>query len=382
MRLLFLNHNVAWSGGTYYRAWHLGRELARRGNTVTLLSISARARFGFKEYMEEGVRIVETPDWLWGRGRTGWDGWDTLRRIQFVRREQWDLVHAFDSRPAVIFPALAVSRGAPPLVMDWADWWGRGGTQDERTTGLAVRIALGPVETWLEETFRTRAQASTVASSALFQRAVGLGVRPETILLLPGGSDVRGVKPRSQSEARRALGLPEQIPVLGHLGAMNSSDAELLFAAFSLVREELPDCRLFLIGRHYIKTMRQNGVIETGYVSRDALLEYMAACDLMLLPLKDTVANRGRWPSKFNDYIAAGRPVVATRVGDVGAVFDRYAVGAATPDNPESFASGIVALLADRQQGTELGRCAREVAERVFSWDLLADRLVEHYKSL
>src|SRR5574341_1333987 len=98
MRLLLLNHNVAWSGGTFFRAYHFGREMVRRGHHVTLLPVSPRRRFGLHQEIRDGVRVVETPDWLWGRGRTGWDPWDTLQRIRFVGGRRWDVVHAFDSR--------------------------------------------------------------------------------------------------------------------------------------------------------------------------------------------------------------------------------------------------------------------------------------------
>ena len=149
MRLLMLNHNVAWSSGTFFRVWHFARQMAQRGHDVTVLSIAPRARWKFHEEIRDCVRMVETPDWLPGRGRTGWDVWDTWQRRIFVRQEQWDVVHAFDSRPAVILPALAAQSRGAVLVLDWADWWGRGGTIEERTTGPLVKYAIGPLETLL-----------------------------------------------------------------------------------------------------------------------------------------------------------------------------------------------------------------------------------------
>ncbi|MGH7447633.1 MAG: hypothetical protein ACRELT_08735, partial [Longimicrobiales bacterium] len=60
--------------------------------------------------------------------------WNTMWRTCMLAREQFDLIHAFDSRPVVILPALAVRGTAgAPLVLDWADWWGRGGVIGERS---------------------------------------------------------------------------------------------------------------------------------------------------------------------------------------------------------------------------------------------------------
>ena len=103
----------------------------------------------------QGVEVVEAPDLLTGRARTGWDPWNTWRRALGLRTRSFDLVHAFDSRPVVIYPALLLQRwtGAA-LFMDWADWWGRGGWIHDRS-GWFVRTFFGPFETWQEEAFRS-----------------------------------------------------------------------------------------------------------------------------------------------------------------------------------------------------------------------------------
>src|SRR4051794_13170334 len=106
MRILMLNHNVAWRGGTFFRAYHFARHLGRRGHSVTLLTISPGRRMGFTTNHRDGITLVETPDLLWGVGRTGWDPWDTVNRLAWLRTKTWDIVHAWDCRPAVILPAL------------------------------------------------------------------------------------------------------------------------------------------------------------------------------------------------------------------------------------------------------------------------------------
>ena len=123
LRILFLNHNIVRRGGTFYRAYHAARYLVRRGHTVTLLTISAERRWGFRREVSEGVEIIETPDLLWGVGRSGWDLWDAISRVMFLRGRQWDVVHAWDCRPAVILPAL-YARGqsrevSGKLFIDW-----------------------------------------------------------------------------------------------------------------------------------------------------------------------------------------------------------------------------------------------------------------------
>jgi glycosyltransferase involved in cell wall biosynthesis len=377
MRILLLNHNIVWSGGTFFRAFHFGRELARRGHDVSLLAISRRRLLTFEIESRDGLRVVGCPDLLWGRGRTGWDGWDTLRRILWVRRREWDVVHAFDCRPAVILPALTARA---PLVLDWADWWGRGGTIEERTTGTIVRTLIGPLETWFEEAFRTRAAATTVISSALEQRAIALGVRPETILRLPQGCDTEGIVPRERNASRELLGLTFNGPFVGYLGVLNRSDAQLLFETWSFVREARPDARLMLIGNPKVEVPSDSSIIRTGFVPHEEMLNLIAACDLMLLPLKDTVASRGRWPSKINDYLAAGKATVATAVGDCRELFARHTIGQIAPDNAAGMGAVVLALLDQPERCRLMGEAARQLAEQELAWPILTERLIRHYE--
>ena len=121
MRILILNHNIAWKGGgTFFRTFHFGRHLARRGHDVTLLTISPAAKRGFSEkVVDGGLRMVETPDMLWGMGRSGWDPWDTLNRMGYIARGHWDVVHGFDSRPAVVLPSIFAQKARRvPMVLD------------------------------------------------------------------------------------------------------------------------------------------------------------------------------------------------------------------------------------------------------------------------
>ncbi|MGQ0561396.1 MAG: glycosyltransferase, partial [Gemmatimonadota bacterium] len=120
MRVLFLNHNVVGSG-TFLRAFHFARQLATRGHRVTLVTTSRNARLTARTYERDGVEMIEAPDLLSGRARTGWDPYNTWVRRTLVRRTRFDLVHAFDSRPAVVYPALAADATSNALfIMDWA----------------------------------------------------------------------------------------------------------------------------------------------------------------------------------------------------------------------------------------------------------------------
>jgi glycosyltransferase involved in cell wall biosynthesis len=390
MRILFLNHNIVRRGGTFYRAYHAARYLVRRGHTVTLLTISAGRRWGFRRDVSDGVEIIETPDLLWGVGRSGWDFWDALNRVMFLRGRPWDIVHAWDCRPAVILPAL-YARGQSrrvkgKLFIDWADWWGRGGTQAERP-GKLGKFFYAPVETFFEEAFRTAADGTTVASAALGERARGLGVPAETVMMLPGGSDTVAIYPRDRDAVRAESGMRDRWTV-GCMGALTTTDATLLTEALELVRQEIPRLQLLAVGVSIagsrlpfrkIAHLADDDLVDTGRVAFDRIGGYLAACDVLVLPLWDNLSNRARWPSRLNDYLAAGRPIVATRVGEVQALNERHGFGVVTDPTAQGVAEGLLEMYRDSAAASDHGRRARQLAEGELAWGQVVKRLEAFY---
>ncbi|MGH2521892.1 MAG: hypothetical protein ACRDH2_05250, partial [Anaerolineales bacterium] len=104
MRALLIVFNQT-GKGTYWRALHFGRRLAQRGHCVTLMAMSQNARLWISQQEADGVRVIETPDLLPGSLRSGWDAWDALCRVLWLRGRAFDLVHAFEARPVVLLPA-------------------------------------------------------------------------------------------------------------------------------------------------------------------------------------------------------------------------------------------------------------------------------------
>ncbi|KAB8145762.1 glycosyltransferase family 4 protein [Chloroflexia bacterium SDU3-3] len=382
LRILMIVFNPV-GKGTYWRAFHFARHLARRGHRVTLLAMARTRRLGWASRQEEGVTIVESPDMLWGMLRSGWDVWDALWRCAWCSRQDFDLVHAFECRPTVLLPALLMQKiRRVPLVLDWGDWFGRGGSVEERQQPL-VRALLRPIETFFEERFRTQADASAVICTTLRQKAEALGVPPERIARIRDGADTEGLRPLDRDASRAALGLPAHAPLLGFVGAIFWRDAQLMAQAFDRIHAARPDARLLLIG--YVNmpieqlVAAPQAVIRSGDLRYEALASHLAACDLCWLPLCDSGANRGRWPLKLFDYMAAGRPTVATAVGDVPEVMQAHDIGALAAPTPQALAEAALALLADPARRARQGQQARRAAEGAYTWQQRTDELEQIY---
>lgn len=375
--VLFVVHNQTERGGAYYRARSLARPLARRGHRVSIMAIHPSERWRVSERTLDDVRVIESPDLLSGVGRSGWDPWDIVRRTAWIGRRRFDVIHTIDTRPAVSLPAWITRRRAGAVwIADWTDWWGRGGATTERA-GLASRI-MGPIEQFFEERPRPHADGTIVISRALAERAAGLGIPIAEQLYLPPGADPADVRDTTVSDARRSLGIDDDGLRLGYLGNIYPRDADLLFDALRRAQQPV---RLVMVGESDVTVPADlaDRVDRLGRLPFGEMLDQLGACDALVLPLTDSIANRGRWPSKINEYVAVGRPTIACAVGDVTELVRDHGIGLVCKPRPEAFAAAIDEVLADREARLEMGRRARDLALAEYSQDQVAARLERYY---
>lgn len=371
------------------RSHAMGHQLVSRGHQVTLLLISEEEHWHIHEFNWDGVRAVETPHLAIGRIRYGWDFWNALWRYGFLYRDPpvYDLVHCFETRPATIYPALWYSRKHHlPIITDWNDWWGHKGLVAINRPWWYSLLKLEGIETYFEEAFRAKAAGLTVISSALAERAIGLGVKPERILHLSGGTFPDWFKLRSKEECRSRIGFPFDIPILGFSSSDSHFDMDIVMAALSIVARTYPTIKLIVTGQArkslYDLTevyQVQDHVCFVGFVPFEELPWYLGCADLFLLPMLDRPYNQGRWPNKMGDYMSLGRPTVANPVGDVKKLFEKHSIGLLADWQPEDFAKKIIDILSNLALAGNLGMNARRVAETEYDWRILAENLEGFY---
>jgi glycosyltransferase involved in cell wall biosynthesis len=80
--------------------------------------------------------------------------------------------------------------------------------------------------------------------------------------------------------------------------------------------------------------------------------------------------------------MAAGRPIVATRVGgNIEMVEDEVNGLLVEPEDPEGLAKAVLRLLEEERRAEVMGRAARWRAE-TFSWDRMVDAYEGLYREL
>lgn len=386
LRILMISHHRRHKA--LGRPHAMGKHLVELGHQVTLIVIAEERRLGITEDDWDGVRIIETPDLLWGRLRSGWDPWDLLNRIAFLSKDRgpYDLVHCFETRPATIYPAFYYSRRyRTPLLTDWNDWFGRGGLIEVLRPRWYPPL-LGKVETYYEEAFRSSAQGLTVISSALASRAQALGVSQESICLIPGGTQPERFLPRTQEDCRERVRLFQSGPIIGFSSTDTHLDLDIVMAALAIVAERFPSVRLIVTGKagHHVLDLAETHGVEknihlTGFVPFDDLPWYLGCADVFVLPFPATPYNIGRWPNKIGEYMSLGRPTVSNATGDIRTLFEARKVGLLADWEARDFADKILYLLENPDIARRIGNTARETAVKEYDWKILIRKLEDFY---
>jgi glycosyltransferase involved in cell wall biosynthesis len=369
----------------------MAKYLVQRGHQVALMVIADHRKTGIVESVWDGVRVIETPDLLWGQLRSGWDLWDLANRIIYLWQDKksYDLIHCFEPRPATIYPALFLSHLRKiPLLTDWNDWWGRGGLIDEVRPAW-YRILFGNIETYYEEAFRKQGAGVTAITSALVKRAKGLGVPCDRILLLSGGAFPDFFKPKTKQICCEHTGLPGLSPILGFSSLDSHLDLDIVMQALSIVAERYPAVKLIITGKpaNSILDMAKTYGVEdnlylTGFLPYEELPWVLGCADIFLLPFAEKISNIGRWPNKICEYMSLGRPTISNPVGDIQTLFENHEIGLLARWDPADFAEKIIYLIENPDIATRLGENARNLTNTIFDWKILVCQLEEFYYSL
>jgi glycosyltransferase involved in cell wall biosynthesis len=275
----------------------------------------------------------------------------------------------------------------PALVVDSDDWEGPGGWNDDPRAGYSALERH--FFTWQERYGLTHADAWTVTSVCLRDRAVQFGADPDRVYVLPNGLAANGVPLSAETrltdaDDRRRPSFVSDPPSAVLYTRFAGVRAQDVAAIWNRVRESIPTARLMVVGHGLAgeeETLRNvPGVDVCGWIESDELPTRFASARLALVPWVDSPSNRARHSAKVLELMQAGLPIVgfavgelASTVGDTGALVE--------PGDDAAFARAIVALMGDPELTQRLGAAARDRVLGRFTWERLAAIAIEAYRS-
>ncbi|WKJ88636.1 glycosyltransferase family 4 protein [Methylomonas montana] len=157
------------------------------------------------------------------------------------------------------------------------------------------------------------------ASKPLLQ-AVLAGLN-ENALLIENGVDRTAFTTGDSVQARQTLKLPADIPLVGYFGSIIPTRGPLLIEACRKIREKTPTLRLVLAGRLTDICINESWIDYFGELPQSSIPTLIQACDVVCLPYADDTFNCMSGACKIAEYLACGKPVVATNVSNHAQIF-------------------------------------------------------------
>jgi glycosyltransferase involved in cell wall biosynthesis len=294
-----------------------------------------------------------------------------------LARETYTCIHALEE---AAWPALLLARRRRvPLLYDMQSSLPEQLLKYRLARVPPVPMLLREAEQWL------LARADLVVASA------GLGDRvrhlaPDTKVREWRFPSTPGDVPTYESLAlRRRLGLPADAPVVLYSGTFEEYQGlDDLIAAIPAVLATMPGARFVLVGADRASGTPLGGkaeeLVRAGILTvverqpRSAMPVYLAMADVLVSPR----AFGGNLPLKIFDYLAAGRPIVATDISTHRAVLTGETAVLVQP-NAGALADGILSILRGPSKARELGDAARRYAFEHLGWSRFVRTVGEIY---
>jgi glycosyltransferase involved in cell wall biosynthesis len=300
------------------------------------------------------VTVLGTPHPLDPRALRGL--WRTLRA------SQPDVLHAW-GLPAV---RLAVPLGRGRRVVASGPFQGRHGGLD-----------------WLDRRLLGRCARVTVPGAVEAERCRQLGLAAECIVVLPPGVALEPT-PATEKVGRQALGLPATARLVAGIGPLQPGKGfRDAIWAFNILQGLYDKLHLVLLGggpderrlRQFTRGVRSTGRVHFAGPRTD-VAGWLADAELVWVPDRVEASRNA-----VLEAMAAGRPVVASRLPELAEVVRDGATGLLVPlSDRAALARQTRRLLDDGALCRRLGEAGRRRAEEVYSAAALVKRFTELYE--
>ena len=307
----------------------------------------------------------------------------TLRLARLIRRERPDILHTHTAKAGTVgrVAAQLAGRHKPPIVV-------------HTFHGHVLRGYFGPLRSslfrLLERWLARRTTALIAVSPQVRDDLVALRVAPAerfAVIRLGIELDERVAGPQDgRLESRRYLGIPPDRFAVGWIGRMTAvKRTDDVLVAFKQLRDGGVDACLCMVGDGPDRVQLERRAHELGVVKDTLFLGYQeevapfyAAFDALVLPS----SNEGT-PVSAIEALAAGRPVVATRVGGVPDVVQEGEDGfLVEPGATDELADRLARLAHDPELRERMGRAGRERVLPRYAVERLVDDVDRLYRSL
>jgi len=404
MRVLYLHQYFATrSGLTGTRSYEFSRYLIQRGHRVTMITSGRRNApemtvppgLDFIRVDVDGINVVpinaayNNP--LEGTGMGGYRrmaGFMSFAKLAYkvgLQLERPDVVFATHTPLTIGLPGMRLARHfGVPFVFEVRDLW------PEALVNIGA--LTNPLAIWwmrrLERRLYSAADHIVALSPGMKAGIVRVGTPESKVTVIPNGCDLDLFRPDIDGQpARERLRLADRFVAL-YFGAMGRANGLGYVLDAARILQLRGDKRITIVlhgdggeKSELVERARREGlqnVVFSGLVPDKAqVAEIVAAADVCMTIYSSTLRETGWSPNKMFDAMAAGRPILINVPGWLKDTVEGNGCGLfVDPRRPEALADRLCELASDRGRCDEMGARSRRLAEREFSREILAERLL------
>lgn len=194
---------------------------------------------------------------------------------------------------------------------------------------------------------------------------IAQGVPAERLFLSPG---------LVASRLFKAVAGPSDAHHAVYIGNLAHREVDYLLDIAAQVRERLPGFHLTVYGDALDSRHQElmGHVCDAGLSSAVTILPAVPSSDIprilekasvLLLPRAKGEFSQAGFPNKLGEYLASGRPVIVTRVGDIPEYLqDESTAFLVDPDDSRAFADRVVSVLSNRELAERVGAAGQGYA--------------------
>ncbi len=209
------------------------------------------------------------------------------------------------------------------------------------------------------------------------------GVDPAKIEVIGSAVDLEKFKPpRDGSKFRREFGVADDTTLIGNVGMIRPDKGQLILVeAARLILEKRPNVRFVIVGQGTGILKRginvRNAIDRAGLADKIIMAGYRwdtpevyAACDMVVIASLRTEAS----PIVLREAFASGRPVIATKVGDIPEIVEHRQNGLLIePGDSQALAAAIMEFISDRKLAAHCAANGLRYATEHFSFDKMME---------
>jgi len=166
---------------------------------------------------------------------------------------------------------------------------------------------------------------------------------------------------------------PRRIVFAGMLSQLQNIG--LLLEALPIVCHEMPDVEVYLTDKgklaDFIKRQCRKARLPVRFFwfqNPNRFYEFLASCDVGLLPANDDPSRRMVHPTKLYAYMSVGLPIVTNRSASWSDIVDEEKIGIVTDSTPTGFANGILEMLRNPSRIQSCGERALTLLQTKYAY--------------